>query len=303
MAGKQSTIKIVRSAKETLKLTDYDDPSNFLSSLYELSKSELKKDKVTYSYRKFASDLGLGETNYLHLVCNQKRRLTKKTAAKICEHLQMKGISKDYFFCMVDYSSPVSRVREKALSQIYLLKQKHLDQSSVDADKIKMYQDFMEYLGTWYLPVLRELVGLPDFEEDPFWLAGKITPKVRAKDLASGLKLLERLGFLQRQNGRLVQNERNIQAPSHITAIGVKKYHKNMLDLSRNALQTHSAKNIDFQAVTFNVNEPNLKEFKIELHKLISKFIDVSGKQDGNQEVYQLNTQLFPLTRPYDNSI
>lgn len=288
----------IQFALKKVKITSYLKSAQFLNDLYVEIKEIKKSEKETYSYRSFSKDLGFGETNHMHLICKGQRTLSIKAAGEISNLIGLNASEAAYFKALVEFDrSKTPAQSEKALSKIYLLKQKSLSKKSAVKKDGSSSGDLMEYLGNWYIPVVREAVGLPGFEEDPFWLADKITPRVRAKELKESLKLLERLGYLVRNDkGRLVQSDQNIQTPAMVKSLGVKKYHQEMLELSRNALQRVSSKEKDFQAMTLPVNAGLVKEFKEEIHALLGKFMAKSTKLDDAEDIVQLNIQLFPLT-------
>jgi len=288
----------IQKALKKVQITNYLRSAQFLTDLYLEIKQIKRSEKEKYSYRSFAKDLGFGQTNHMHLICKGQRVLSNKAAEDIANLIGLKGNEASFLKALVEFDrSKNPEQSEKALSKIYLLKQKSLTRKKALKKDNSSSSDLMEYLGRWYIPVVREAVGLQDFEEDPFWLADKIIPRVRAKELKESLKLLERLGYLTRdEKGRLIQSNQHVQTSAVVKNLGVKKYHQEMLELSRNALQKVSSKEKDFQAMTLPSNAELVKEFKNEIHALLGKFLAKSTNLDDAEDMVQINIQLFPLT-------
>ena len=282
-------------------MTDYLSVSSYLKDLYQTVKERCKEDKESYSYRHFSRDLGFGYTNYMHLVCSEKRKPTVESAEDIGKTLELKVTDVEYFKALAELGrAKTTEKSEAALSKLFLIKQKKLSkrknkyETGTTTDQSK---DHMDYLGHWYIPVIREMVVMESFEEDPFWIANNISPRVRATEIRDSLKLLERLGYLSRDdNGKLIQSEKSVQTSKVARNLGVKKFHKEMLDLSRNALQTPKTKKKEFQAMTLPVDKDLAKEFKDEIRNLLGRFMAKSTSLKSPEDVVQLNIQMFSVT-------
>ena len=201
----------------------------------------------------FAQDLGFGFTNYLHLICSGKLILNRQIWKDYGENLKLKSQEQKYLTASIELMKAKSTEKaEDTLSSLFLIKQKSLEKNADHTSG-----DLMEYLGKWYIPVIRELVGVKGFREDPFWIASRITPKVRAREIKNAMILLEEeLGYLVRNaDGDLQQAEKNIQTSAMVRNLSIKKYHTEFLDLSRKALQNESLKENDFQALTLPIDE------------------------------------------------
>lgn len=290
--------KHIKKSLSKIKILEFINPAEFLQTLYNLTKAAQKEQKLDYSYRHFAQDLGFGFTNYLHLICSGKRYLTVKSGKIIGENLKLKSQEQKYLTASIELMKAKSTEKaEDALSSLFLIKQKSLEKNADHTSG-----DLMEYLGKWYIPVIRELVGVKGFREDPFWIASRITPKVRAREIKNAMILLEKLGYLVRNaDGDLQQAEKNIQTSAMVRNLSIKKYHTEFLDLSRKALQNESLKENDFQALTLPVDENLAREIRHELHSLLGKLLAKSTHLKNPGEIVQLNTQLFSLTKTSDD--
>lgn len=292
-----TNIQLLKKKLDQIDIFSFEDLRSCFTALYQEVKNEKKNIRETYSYRKYSADLGFGETNYFHLICTGKRKLTKSAIKTVSETLSLKVGEYDYLISLneLERSSDTDKY-EAALSKVYYLRQKKLAKSASEGEAKESFSA-MEYLGKWYIPVIRELVGTKDFEEDPFWLAEKINPRVRAAELRDGLKALEKLGFLERdENGKLIQSEKNIQIPSTFRNLTIQKYHQEMLELSRKLLKEPNNKSKDFQALTIPCSEALMEEYKREMHKLLGKFMAKSSETPESDRILQLNMQMFLVT-------
>ena len=71
----------------------YSNYRTFLQDYYEFKKAE----QPVFSHRYFAQKAGITSPNYLKLVMDGKRNLTKKTLLKFAAALGLKGMRAEFF--------------------------------------------------------------------------------------------------------------------------------------------------------------------------------------------------------------
>ncbi len=276
----------------TLKLltppvTRYLDPREFLESLFRSAKAETK----AYSYLEFAEDLGFSRTNVIHLIIRGKRPLTSKAGEKIAEVLAWKGLDRRYWLNMVAYhDSSDSTEREHLMLEMVEIKGREIHQST-------SLQHQLEFFTEWYHSIIFELAGLSTFSEDPKVLGSLLEPKIRPEQAKRSLELLEKLGLLIRQEGRLVPVQTNISTGDEIASLAVVRYHQNMMDLGKRSLTAIDGDRRDISSISFACNESVALEIKREVSLFRKRILTLSDGQPGSDRVYQMNIQLFPVSR------
>ena len=103
------------------------------------------------------------------------------------------------------------------------------------------------------------------------------------------------MGIIQIKEGRFKQITPPLKTTSDIPSGTIRAYHKSILGLAQNKIETVDVKEREYSAITMAVNTKNLakakkltEEFKEEMLQLL--------EQGNLDEVYQLSIQLFPLS-------
>lgn len=221
-----------------------------------------KENAPSYSTRAFARDIGMSQT-LLSLVMNGKRALSLKQAVKIAALLNMEPFSNSHQTNLfIDYEAD----RFKAISQ-------------------------------WYYVAILDLSTTITFNSDPKAVAARLgISQVEARD---ALERLERLGFLEKKNGKLKKTNNKVQFKTQNSEPAVRNFHKQMLqkaseELDRTSKADFEARSIS--AVTMAIKPEKIKKAQKLINDFKAKMASVLTK-GGGEEVYQLNVQFFPLTR------
>ena len=269
------------------KILDFLSGPEFLRRLFAYRKSTQSK----YSYRAFASDLGFGESNYLHLICSGQRALSAKAAAQIANQLEMSARESRFLEVLAKYENARDTgERDILFEEILALKGRQLTSSLSKAQ--------LSYFAEWHHAALREMVRLPDFEDDPVWIAGRMHPPLTPDKARQSWELLLELGYVSKDetSGKWKQTEQNIVVPAGASHVALIRFHQKMAELGKESLTRTRSKNRDLSALSLPVDERLLFEIKEELSVLKAKILEKSDAVKSPSEIYQLNLQLFPLT-------
>jgi uncharacterized protein (TIGR02147 family) len=282
------------SRKKTLRelAADQVRPSSFLSyqpflaSLFTLAKERLGK----YTYHQFAEDMGFASTNIMHQFIRGHRKLTLKAGGQIVKNLDLRGVERRYFEAMIEYcNTTVPEKRETMFQKMLAEKSQVL---GADDDR-----DWLEYLSQWYHPVVRELVGLETFRNDPQWIADRIQPRIRPEQAKKSLELLERIGFIRyntaTENYELT--EKSLSTGHAVRGIGFTRYHQKMIEMGKESLANTKGKVREISATTLPVDEVTFQKLKSMIHEFHAKIIAECENSGEADRIYQLNIQLFPF--------
>lgn len=274
-------------AAQRVSITGYLDVVGYLRALYQ----QVKEANSPYSYRHFAEELGFGFTNYMHLVLTGKREISLEVAAKVVEKLGMKRADRDYFMALIAYHRARDhRQREILFGEIVRIRQRQTPQ--------ELDQDMLAYLSEWYHPVVRELVQLPEFKDDPRWVAQTIRPTIPEKAADASLKLLKRLQLIvwSDEKNRWVQRDPNVTTGPMIRGLGVKRYHQQMMILATDALLQVPAARRDYQALTFAVDDELMDDIRRCIDDFWHRILEKTTQPAAARQIYQLNIQFFPVS-------
>ena len=91
-----------------------------------------------------------------------------------------------------------------------------------------------------------------------------------------------------------------ISTPSEVLSIAVKNYHRNVIKLAGEAIERFEKPQRDIRSVTVGLSEEGFDEVKKRLESFWKELLDFSAGEKNIKKVYQINMQLFPLSKDED---
>jgi len=230
--------------------------------------------------------------NFLTDLLNRKIDIDPSTISSIAKKLELNAKQRDYFETLVSFDQAKSHeMKDRYFRRIISTREygpvKELDK--------KQYQFFSH----WYNPVVRELVTHPDFPDEPSWIAERIIPEISEQKVLDSIKLLVSLGLIVRDSGkgRWRQADRVISTPSEVMSIAVFRYQQDVIALGRKALERFNADQRDMRTVTMGIAQKAYPEVKKRVETFWKELLTYANTQDKVECVYQVNIQLFPLSK------
>lgn len=266
---------------------EYLDYRKFLRDMY----AEQKATSPRFSYRYFSRRAGLGSPSYLKAVMDGKRNLRQETARRFAEALKLDKQETRYFLNLVAMNQ-ASSTRERS---VYY---EELAQIPRYRRTRRLECEQYDYYSRWYCVAVRELAARADFQEDPAWIARQLRPTISEREAREALALLTELGMLRRgEDGRLRQSDSLLSTGREIAGLVIRRFHGEMLALARTALDRIDPTEREVGGVTVRLTEPQVRHLKERLYELRQEVLQLDAAEDGDQAVYHMSFQLFPLTR------
>ena len=160
-------------------------------------------------------------------------------------------------------------------------------------------QSMFEYLSRWYHPVVREMVSRPDFQEDPAWISQQLFPSISKEEATASLELLLELGLLEHADGKLRRAENTWSTGHEVRSLAISNYHRQMMTRAMESIESVDREWRHLSAITGCISSAKVPELKQRIQSFREMIIHLLEETDDFPEhVYQLNIQLFPLTRP-----
>jgi len=284
-----SRAKLLSYIAQRLSSSRFLDYRDYLQALYQAAKTELG----SYSYLSFAEDLGFSKTNVIHLTIKGKRPLSSKAAEKIADTLNLKAHDRKYWLDLVVYqNSNDSLERERVFQEMVSLKAREIKTEET-------LQDQLEFFTEWYHSVIYELSFTVAFTDDPKELAALLQPKIRPEQARKSLELLLRMKLLQRDpvTAQLRPQHTRISTGDEIASLAITRYHQKMIDLGKESLTSIPSELRDISAISISIPEHLVPELKKEISQFRKKILALAEQQGHPESVYQMNVQLFPLSR------
>jgi len=270
---------------------EYLDYRAWLRDIYETGKAS----EGGFSYRAFCQLVGFSSPNHIKLVIEGERNLGRSSVDRVGRALGLDREERRFFKALVkfDHATLPSEKNEayKAIaSSQYFRDARHINHG------------MFVYLSHWYYPAIREMAARPDFREDPDWIAQQTVPRIEPEQAREALELLIDLGLLTRNDdGELERGDPNLTTGHEVFSLAVGNYHRQMTGLAMDSIVTVPREQRDISAITICVEAATIDELKQRVHQFREQIAERSDADEAPDVVYQLNIQLFPLSRPSDS--
>ena len=271
---------------ESFSIYEYTEPKDYLSKVF----SQKRLANPRFSLRSWSKQIGLSSPAILSLVLKGKRTLKPKQAVKVRRSLELEAQEARYFDFLILYCNAGSIEEKEFYENILRTLKPNNNFSSIDLEKFRVISD-------WYHIAILELVKLKDFISNPQWIAKRLGDGVTASQIKGAIERLLKLGFLiEDKNRNLKRPSKRLATPTDFPDEGLKRFHTQMIEKALEALREQEVHERDITSNTVTTSTAKLSEAKKMIRNFrqnLAKFLDTP---DGD-ETYQLNVQLFKLTR------
>ncbi len=270
------------------------------SILEYLNYREYLKDWIKYqksegrpgSNRWFAQKMGINSSSWLSSVLAGVRNLNTTHQEQLAKILKLSAREQQYFLSLVAFNQ--SKEREK--QNLHFKKIKKLqDTSESHTVSVQCY----EYYTDWYHSAIRALVGIMEIGDNYEDLVPLLTPKISLSKISESLKLLESMELIHRNSDGVFELTKvGITTGGYDRSVAVREFHEETLNLARQAVVRGDKNEKDISTLTLGISRSNItavKEILSQARRDIAEFADTDDDADS---VYQLNMQLFPLSKP-----
>lgn len=275
-----------------MSIYQYQRPEEFLRDVWE----EKKKKNSLFTIRAWANQLGLKHHNSLHEMVKGKRKVPKSVLPGLLNSLKLSAHEGLYFELMVD----LSRARSADEKTMYLDRMKAI--APVKAVKFTELESFRMLQNPLHF-YISELALQSDFSPDAKWIQERLNYKVHLVEIEEVIERLLALDILREDaEGRIHRVDQFLQSKSDIHDKALKEFHKNIMALAADAIETQDVLVREFQGAALNLSTDRLPEAKKMIRAFVSEFMaKFDTPKAPNEEVYQLNLQFFGITKPKDN--
>jgi len=267
-------------------LFEYFDYQQFLRDYIELR----KKDSSWFSYRFLASKLNLDHSNLIKILLG-KRHASKQNVESLVQFLKFNQREAEYFRTLVQFNKSKNDAKSRDLLE------KLLSIKNITLKKLEPHQ--YEYYRNWYHSAIYSLLDFYEFKGDFAALATELDPAITVKQARESVVLLLKLGLIKKgEDGRYVQAEKTITSGQNWHSYAIQRFQEESINLALQSLQHQPRTVRDISTLTMTITKDDMeaiREITEQYRKSIIKVVSESGKGDT---VYQLNIQLFPMSKP-----
>lgn len=269
-----------------LDIRAFKDFRQFIQARYR----ELKELDPKFSHRYFCRRAGYSSTGAFADLVNGRRNLTPTGALKLAKALHLNRADEEFFLTLVGFNQSGS-LEEKNLHYAKLLAYRRIRPDRLSPDRY-------EYFSKWYHAALRELLYFHPFHGDYKELGRRLDPSLPASTTRKAIATLERLGMIARDvDGRYRQTSKIVSSEDAGESLHVDNFQAETMRLAIDALDRVPRAKRDFSTLTATLSEESLEKVKAALSVLRSTVLTLAEQDEKVDRVYQLNLQLFPLSK------
>ncbi|MGM0557870.1 MAG: TIGR02147 family protein [Myxococcota bacterium] len=270
----------------TPDIFEYLDYREFLRDYYEAG----KEHSSSFSYRYFARKAGISSPSFLRHVIRGERNLGD-TVANFSKAIGFDEEEAEFFGLLVDFNQAETDAEKNRAFEKVAASRRFRNARRID-------RGMFEYLSHWYYPAIREMAARPDFSEDPAWIAEELMPSISEAQAAEALEELLELGLLERNAaGEVVRGDPSLTTEHEVRSLAIANYHRQMLERAGDTIEKVPREARDLAAMTVCISRESIAELKRRVHDFREILFEYCDRDENPEVVFQINTQLFPLSQ------
>jgi uncharacterized protein (TIGR02147 family) len=263
----------------------YYDYRKYISDFYQ----EKKTLNSNYSYRYIAGKVGIDHALIVKIIRGQ-RHISSKMIEMFSAFLGLSNRQREYFRLLVTFGKAKSNEERKHYFE-KLLSFSEISEKQIDSTQYEFYQ-------RWYYTAIREILNIQPFKDNYQWLADTVLPAISVVDAKRAVKLLERLGMVQRDaDGFCRLTEQFVTTGENWSSIAVRSFQKEACSLASRAIDLIPRDERDISTVSVSLDEEGFSRVKEALAGLRREIIEIAASCGAVDRACQVNLQLFPVSK------
>jgi uncharacterized protein (TIGR02147 family) len=263
----------------------YHDYREYLKDRMDFERQSQSK----FSLRMLAAEVKLAP-GYLPMVLAGTRGISSEVLERVGLVL---GLSKDE----QKYLQGLRTIVESQSQNLRLEALEELQRHRVYREKNPKELEVHQYLTHWFNLAIREMVNLEDFQIDAKWIRNKLRVKIPLNEVQKALDFLFDKGFIEKlPNGKARVLDRKLECVGNIYRLVLAQFHREMLKLASDALETVPHGERSIVGLTFPIPVSRYGEVAKILDETLDRIDALSTEAKGSDSVYHVGVSLFPLT-------
>jgi uncharacterized protein (TIGR02147 family) len=266
-------------------LFDYLDYREYLRDHYESNKQR----NSYFSYRYITAKTGLDASFYVK-VLQKQLHISYKAMPSLIGFLNLNKKESDYFALLVRFN----RAKNQDEIRYYFKKLLEFREPRTHALDGHRY----EYFSKWYYVAIRELLNFFPFDGDYKSLAEKLIPRISEAKARKAVALLVKLGLIvKREDGRFDLTEQFVTTGESWTSIAIENYQMETIRLAQESIRRMPKQDRETSTITVSVSWKCFQAMKDRLREIRKELMEMASMEKDPEGVFQVNFQVFPLTR------
>lgn len=262
---------------------EYTDYREWLRDAFD----DLKKRKTVMSWRYMAMKVKADPGNLLR-VSQGKIHLSTAMIAPVASFFELPEKETAYWTELVFFG------RAKTDKEAFDHYEKMQALKGVPLKRLEARE--LEFYRHWYCNAIRSLLGIHKFKDNYAELARCCTPAITEDETREAVKLLESLKMIVREkDGTWKVTETFVSTGGNWRSEAVREFQRETIRLAGESLSRHHPALRDISTVTMTFNQADIALVRERIKEFRSDLLRLSQDGSGDDAVFQLNVQLFPL--------
>jgi uncharacterized protein (TIGR02147 family) len=280
-------VKSLTPERSSVSIFEFDDYRAFLKAKFE----ERKRFCDFFSHRYFAQKAGFNTPSFLQFVIQGKRNLTLESIKKFTRGFGLTSREARYFETLVLFNQANDAEDRRRYYEAML----QLKTSTQGKPLEKAHYD---YYAHWYVPVIREMVSLPDFQLEPKWIQAHLISKVSVPALRKGIDLLKDLKIIKLgKDGRWHSTDPVLTTGVQVNSIQVANYHRQMMLQAQTAINAVPADEREITSLTASMSRECFEDIREMIREFKQALIGKIVSDKKSEQVVQVQFQMFPFLK------
>ena len=283
-------------------LNSYMDYRKYLADFYAYKREMTKKDLRPYSYQMFSAAANIKSPQYLRLIIDGKRNLSDDMVGKFAKALSLNKEQSDQLKMLVQFTQATDPAeRNRYLKELMEMRvSQKIKSGEIDSKTF-------EKIPGWVTWILYSMVDQKGVNFDPQQLKQLLGEKATLEEITESLNKLLESGELKKDEltGEIKKARPLMENADNIPVALVRKLQAELLYLGMESLFQDDPLEREFGTVTLSLTEKEFEEIKFKLRQMrkqLTKDNSIARAQAPGERIYQLNIQLFPVTKAAEAS-
>lgn len=266
---------------------DYVDHKLFLGDTFRF----FKKHKGFYSHRYIAGKLGFKSSATFSRILKGDLPIDFETVQKLTVLFGLEAREKEYFETLVRFGQAETLAERKSHHDLLLA----FKGSRAEV----LSREQLEYFREWHHVALRELLNFTPYTGNAAALGALLEPPVPAEAVSAALQSLLRLGLLRKTAGGYKPASPTVKTEEKVQDVTVYAFQMAMLDLAKRAVTAIPREKRSISTLTLSVSGKTFDAILDKVERLRNEILHLAENDPFPVDrLYQMNFQIFPLTRP-----
>jgi uncharacterized protein (TIGR02147 family) len=263
------------------------------SDYREYLKDELsgkRRRNGSFSTRAAAAYLGLG-SGTLSRIISGDRDIGPALLPRIICFLGLKAREAEYFSLLVRFNKTANPGKKRqCYEKIVRMRGER---------RRKIPEEQFSIFDRWYNLALHQLFRIIPDCVDSAKLGALLEPPVSAAKARKAIELLEATGLIKKnEQGGYTPVEPSMTTGETWRGAAIHGYQRTVAGMAAEAIDGFPKPQRDFSTLTVCLSSEGLAEIRKIIRKARDEILAVEEKEKAPERVYQMNFQVFPLSRP-----